>query len=112
MAVTGWDHGRTKTLTIAQSAQETDVLDMGSIGTRAAYRIGVLAPEVLTGVITIEVSDAATGPWRTLQSDNVDVALSADKATVLSPVPFPYIRFVSSLAEAAARSIVVIAHRN
>ena len=111
MAVVSWDHGRRKTLTIAQSAQESDVLDMGSLGTRAAYRIGILAPETLTGVITIDVSDQPDGPFRTLQSDNVDIALSADKATVLSPVPFAYLRFVSSLEEAAARSIIIVAHR-
>lgn len=110
MATVSWEQGRKKALTIPQSAQVSDVLDMGSLGIRSAYRLAILAPDAFTGVVTIEVSDAPTGPFRTLQSDNVDVALTSDKGTVLSPMPFPYLRIVSSLAEAADRDIVLIAH--
>lgn len=110
MALVSWEQGRKKTLTIPQSGQTSDVLDMGSLGLRAAYRLAILAPDAFTGVVTIEVSDLAAGPFRTLQSDNVDVALTGDKGTVLSPMPFPYLRIVSSLAEAADRDIVIMAH--
>lgn len=111
MAVVGWDHGRKKTLTIPSSAQESDVLNMGSLGTFASYNLGILTPDALTGVVTLEVSDKPEGPFRPYQSDNVDITLTADKGMSLDPVPFPYLRFASSLAEAADRDIVMIAHR-
>lgn len=109
MATVSWDAGRKKTLTIPQSGQTSDVINMGSMGARGAYRIGLLAPDAFTGIVTLDVSDAEAGPFRTLQSDNIDVVLSADKAAVLDPMPFPYLRFVSSLAEGADRDIVVMA---
>lgn len=110
MAQVSWERRRRKTLTIPQFAQATDVLYMGSLGTLAAYKLGVLSPDALTGVITIDVAMEETGPFRTLQSDNADVTLSAGKAAVLDPVPFPYFRIVSSLVEAADRDFVLVAH--
>lgn len=110
MAQVSWEQGRRKSLTIPQAAQETDVLYMGSLGMRAAYRLGILMPDTLTGVVTIDVAMAAEGPFRTLQSDNVDITLSAGKAAVLDPVPFPHMRFVSTLAEDADRVFTLVAH--
>ena len=109
MALVSWDAGRKKTLTIPDGQQSSDTLDMGSIGHRGSYRLGILSPAALTGIVTIEVSDLAAGPFRTLQSDNVDVTLATGKAAVLDPFPFPYVRIVSSLAEAADRGIILIA---
>ena len=110
MALVSWDAGRRTTLSILSSTQETDVLDIGGTGKLAAYHIGILAPTAFTGTITIDVSDDEAGPFRTLQSDNVDVALTAGKATILSPIPFRYLQIVSSASEAADRNIFLIAH--
>jgi hypothetical protein len=110
MATVGWDAGRKKTLTIAQAAQNSDVLNLGSEGVREGYIIGILNPATLTGTVTVEVCDTATGTFRTLQSNALDVALPVAKAVVLDPFPFPFMRLHSSGAEAAARSFVIQAH--
>jgi len=110
MATVSWDQGRKKTLTIAQAAQNSDVLSMGSAGTREGYIVGILNPATLTGTVTVEVCDTEAGTFRTLQSDAVDITLAVGKAAVLDPFPFPFMRLHSTLAEAAARSFVIQAH--
>jgi hypothetical protein len=110
MATVGWDAGRKKTLTIAQAAQNSDVLNLGSQGVREGYIIGILNPATLTGTVTVEVCDSATGTFRTLQSNGVDVTLAVTKAVVLDPFPFSFMRIHSGSAEAAARSFIIQAH--
>lgn len=111
MATVGWDNDRSKTLTIASSGTESDVLNLGSLGTYDGYRIGILSPDAVTGTITIGVAATETGDYQTLQSDGTDVNLTAAKASVLDPFPFRYMKIVSSASEAAARSFILIAHR-
>lgn len=111
MATVGWDSGRTKTLTIASAAQLTDVLDMGSEGMYAAWDLGIIAPAALTGTVTLQVSDSATGTFVDLQSSGSDVALTAAKAMSLERIAFRYIRFSSTIAEGDTRSIILTAHR-
>jgi hypothetical protein len=110
MATVSWDQGRKKTLTIAQDAQDSDVLSVGSLGSLEGYLIGVISPAALTGTVTIEVCDDAAGTFRTLQSSGNDVTLTAAKAAVLSPMPFPFMRLHSSEAEAADRAFLIFAH--
>ena len=110
MATVGWDQGLSVTLTIASAATESDVLNMGSEGRKSAYRLGVLSPAALTGVVTIEVAEAEAGPFSTLQSDAVDVNLTAGKAAVLDPVPFTYVKLVSSAPEGENRDFTVKGH--
>lgn len=107
MASTSWGAGRKQTLTIPSSGTESDILDLGSAGTLDAYHIGVLVPAGLTGIVGLTVSDSDDGPFKSLQSNGTDVAFVANKAAVLSPVPFRYIRFESDSAEAADRDFVV-----
>ncbi|HEY7710635.1 MAG TPA: hypothetical protein VIG57_11460, partial [Candidatus Entotheonella sp.] len=99
-----------KTLTIAEAAQDSDVLNMGSLGILEAFVLSILGPSALTGTVTIEVCDTATGTFITLQSSGNDVTLAAAKAAVLSPMGFPYMRIHSSGAEAADRAFVILAH--
>lgn len=109
MALVTWDTGRIKTLAIADGQEESDILDLGGKGTRRAYVVGIIAPPALTGIVSIKVSHSAGGPFSALQSDNVDVALSAGKATTLNPFAFPYLSLSSSLPEGADRNFIVIA---
>lgn len=108
MALVSWDEGRTKTLTISSGLQESDVLDMGSLGVYKAYAIGIITPAAFTGAVTIGVSDSATGTFVTLQSSAADVVLLASKGTVLDPLPFPYMKFMSDQAEGDDRDIVIV----
>ena len=108
MATVGWDQGRVATLSIPSSGTESDVLDMGSQGTVAAYKLGIASPAgLLTGTITLEVCDTEAGAYVTLQSDGADINLTAAKAAVLAPVPFRYIKIASSAAEGAQRDFIV-----
>jgi hypothetical protein len=69
--------------------------------------MGILTPAALTGTITIEVADVEAGPFKTLQSDGADITLPADKACVLHPFPFQFMRFFSDASEGAQRDFIV-----
>lgn len=67
--------------------------------------LSIIPPGSLTGDVTIEVSGkkSGSGDWSTLQSGGVDIAVDAEKATVIAPVPFMRMRLVSSGNEASDR---------
>ena len=110
MATVDWDSNRTKTLSIPSSGTESDVLDTGSLGVVHGYQIGILGPTALDGVITIEVAWVEAGPYRALQSSAADINIPANKATVIQPVPFRYIKIVSSATELAQRDFFLVGH--
>lgn len=103
-------------LTIANGATTSNAL---SHELRNCRSLAIIAPAVLTGTVTAESADlfpneiVASTPgvenWSTIQSPpGTDVAIAADKVTVLTAAPFPQFRLASSLAEAATRTFVVL----
>ena len=72
-----------------------------------AENIVIFAPATLTGTVTVEVSDVPGGTFVPLQSGGADVTLPAGKATTITEVGFPAMRFKSGSAEAAARTFIL-----
>lgn len=114
MATVGWDAGRRKTLTIPSGQTETNVLDLG-LGpktTGRAYRrldILIMAPAVLTGVVTVHVCDTEGGTFQPLTSGGSNVTLAAAKATPLAPGLGRFLKIISGSAEAADRAFILTA---
>ena len=66
-----------------------------------AWGLTVVSPPSLTASqvsVQVELTDTGTN-FVTLQSGGTDVVLVANKATVISPVPFRQIKIVSTTAE-------------
>jgi hypothetical protein len=105
MATVSWGVGGTVTLTIATSAQTSDVLDMNTLHMHSCPPIGMITPAAFTGTITIQVSDAEDGTFVNLQSEDVDIALPTSRALVLEPVPFQFLRLASSTQEGGDRDV-------
>lgn len=98
--------------TIAQGAQDSN--EIGADQLRNCRAMSIIAPAVLTGVISAESGDtlpdavdASTVNWVTIQSPpGTDVTIDADKATVFTVAPFPRFRLHSSITEASARTFI------
>lgn len=97
---------RVGTLTIPNGGTTSN-----SLSRRRLAHVGpivLVAPAVLTGVVTVQVPDKEISPnWSALQSGGADVTLPAAKATTLDISPFLNLRLSSTLAEGAARSFEV-----
>jgi len=68
-----------------------------------AWGLTVISPPSLTASqvsVQVELTDTGTS-FVTLQSGGVDVTLVANKATVISPVPFRQIQISSTASETA-----------
>jgi hypothetical protein len=68
-----------------------------------AWGLTVVSPPSLTASqvsVQVELTDTGTN-FVTLQSGGVDVTLTANKATVISPVPFRQIQISSTASETA-----------
>src|SRR5262245_2789059 len=108
MAVVAWDAGRRKTLTIANAATETDILDLGSGKAYRPLDILVEGPAVLTGTVKVQVCSTFGGTFNVLQSGGADIAIPAAKATPLVPAAgCRFLKLVSSGAEGASRAFIL-----
>lgn len=102
MATRKWDSERDHILTIPTGATESDILDMRN-GKGAAFDVLLVAPAALTGTVNVHVAVTPTRTFRALQSGNIDVTLTANKATQLDPLSAGALKLVSSSAEGADR---------
>jgi hypothetical protein len=119
MATVYGGKGESVTATIPNAGTNSDVVDLwgtasGSSYTAGARNITVIAPAAFTGTVTAEsaTDEAFTNAVAIRTPGGTDIAIAADKATIF-PVPFGarWLRFTSSMAEAAARDLVVYVSR-
>lgn len=104
------------TLTIASgqttSTKLSDILSAGQLKTAlgALEQLSIRSPAALTGAVTVEV--ALEEPGTTFEPLNdpsgSDITLAAGEVKVIPYVTFKDIQLVSSLAEGAARSFVLV----
>lgn len=68
----------------------------------------IMAPDALTGTLTVQCGPNADGNFVVLQSPpGTDITLAAGKAIVITDVPYPKIAVISAAAEGAQRTIRV-----
>ena len=73
-----------------------------------AWALGMVAPSVLTGTITIQVEPSSSGTnFQTLQSAGTDVTITAGKAIVISPFPYKQVTVASAAQEASPRTFTL-----
>lgn len=71
-----------------------------------AWGLTIVSPTITASQVTVQVELTDTGTnFVTLQSGGVDVTLTANKATVISPVPFRQIQISSTATETATFSL-------
>lgn len=94
-------------LVIANGGTTSDELGFNSL--RFARSVALTGDATAqTGTISVQVNPLRTGgTFTTLQSGGADVTLTAQKTTVISPIPAARLRLVSSSAEAAERRFTV-----
>lgn len=106
MSVVKLDPDKMKTLTIAQNAQESDILDLTELLGR--IDLTVKAPDTLTGQVTIQLCEVSNGAFYALQSGAQDILIPAAKCTSLVPFVTKFMKLVSAAPEAAARDFVLM----
>jgi hypothetical protein len=73
-------------LTIANSATESEVLDFRSTGKHFLTSLLIVSPTTLPEVVKVHAATKASGTFQPLQSDAVDITIPAAKATSIHPV--------------------------
>ena len=113
MATVDWTPERLASITIADGATTSDVLNM-SIGKRSTTNILIQGPgAALTGTVTVQVSGRGiNGPWSTLQTAGVDVEVNTSaggvgKAMMLDPLTAAAMRLVSTIAESGDKTFII-----
>ena len=90
-------------LTIPNGQTTSNVLTKRNLQQARSLVIG--APATLPETVSIEVAfvDGTPANWQQLQSNAADIIIAADKAVVLTHVPFVQLRLVAGGAVAADR---------
>jgi hypothetical protein len=98
-----------QTLSIPNAGTDSPELNLAGDINRGPIIIEILAPAVVTGTITIQVSNVSGGTFRTLTTGGADVAIAAAKAVIVTDLPATgVLRIHSSATEAAQRDFVVL----
>jgi hypothetical protein len=107
------------TLTIASSGTDSNELDLagpyapdGTSSHKGPWNLCILAPATVTGTITIQVSDAVGGTYRTFQDPpGTDYTIAAAKAQILRGVQAGALRIHSGSSEGSSRAFVIFGSR-
>lgn len=108
MATVNWDSGYRKTLTIAQSATSSDVINMSGLGARRKMTLTVMAPETLPETVTLEVADTPTGTFKDYERAGEAVTFTAGAAERIDSFVAGAVRLTAGGAATADRVFILM----
>jgi hypothetical protein len=97
-----------KTVSILSAATDSAEVNLAADNEKGLISLLFLAPTTLPETITIQLTDATGGTFRTLQTGGADITIGAGKAVVVTDLPGGAIlRLHAGVGVAAQRDFVL-----
>lgn len=98
------------TLTIAQAATESDVLNVATIFPSARLALTILAPATMPETVTVHIAPVVGGTYVALENTaGNDLVLTAARGTPVEVNGAGALKLIAGVGVAAARSFTVLA---